>query len=396
MKWNVENLAYWIAAQAGCNPYAEGKPGTGKTRQTQAFNRAMGREMYTLIGSLRDPADIGGYPYAVPARPEDIDDPSGFLTKTRQGKDAVFMHLIPPAYVANCWNGKKWTIFLDELSTCPPAVHAALLRVVCERVVGDLPLPEDTWIMAAGNPVGAGANAIEIEPAMANRLYWHAWLPDHKATIAGYKRGCRWSDADLSFPVVPEKWENLMGPIGACVGTFHERVFGHFDDFPRDRSQQCGPWPSERTWEYAIRGMAAARAAGAPKEIEIQLLCGLVGQAHGTAYAEWENALDLPDPEELLGRAIAAMDAGRDMDYQHPDRGDKSITMLSAVANAVLLNNTKPRWEAAMHVLQMAAAHEPEVAVSVAGPLSRSEPKGGRMPMELVDRLYPLLRRAFA
>jgi len=76
---------------------------------------------YTLIGSLRDPADVEGYPYAVPTKPEDIDDPSGFLTQTRQGKDVVFMHLIPPACAANCWNGKRWTLF-----RCPEGDRVAV------------------------------------------------------------------------------------------------------------------------------------------------------------------------------------------------------------------------------------------------------------------------------
>jgi hypothetical protein len=34
-------------------------------------------------------------------------------------------------------------LFLDEISTDPPAVQVALLRVVLERVVGDFELPAD-------------------------------------------------------------------------------------------------------------------------------------------------------------------------------------------------------------------------------------------------------------
>ncbi len=56
------NLCYWTIAQTGMVvPKAEGMPGTTKTKSVEAFARAMGRRCYTLIGSLREPADIGGY-----------------------------------------------------------------------------------------------------------------------------------------------------------------------------------------------------------------------------------------------------------------------------------------------------------------------------------------------
>jgi len=40
-------------------------------------------------------------------------------------------------------------LFLDEITTAPPAVQAALLRVVLERVVGDVALPEAVSVVAA-------------------------------------------------------------------------------------------------------------------------------------------------------------------------------------------------------------------------------------------------------
>ena len=42
--------------------------------------------------------------------------------------------------------------FFDEISTAPPAVQAALLRVVLERTVGDLRLPDGVAVVA-GHPL---------------------------------------------------------------------------------------------------------------------------------------------------------------------------------------------------------------------------------------------------
>ena len=60
------NLIFWTVAQTGkVTPLVSGPPGCGKSRTIEAFARAMGRQCYTLIGSLREPADVGGYPYPV-------------------------------------------------------------------------------------------------------------------------------------------------------------------------------------------------------------------------------------------------------------------------------------------------------------------------------------------
>jgi hypothetical protein len=55
------NLIFWTVAQTGkVTPLVSGPPGCGKSRTVEAFARAMHRQCYTLIGSLREPADVGG------------------------------------------------------------------------------------------------------------------------------------------------------------------------------------------------------------------------------------------------------------------------------------------------------------------------------------------------
>ncbi len=57
------NLIFWTVAQTGkVTPLVSGPPGCGKSRTIEAFAGAMGRQCYTLLVSLREPADIGGYP----------------------------------------------------------------------------------------------------------------------------------------------------------------------------------------------------------------------------------------------------------------------------------------------------------------------------------------------
>ena len=87
----------------------------------------MDRQCYTLIGSLREPADVGGYPYPV------------------QGEQP-YMAVMPPKWAQDCQHG-QWVLFIDELTTCPPAVQAALLGVIAENRVGDAccPIRSGSW-----------------------------------------------------------------------------------------------------------------------------------------------------------------------------------------------------------------------------------------------------------
>ena len=53
-------------------------------------------------------------------------------------------------------------LFLDELSTSPPAVQAAMLGVALERRVGDLLLPRAVQVVAAANPPERAAECFGI------------------------------------------------------------------------------------------------------------------------------------------------------------------------------------------------------------------------------------------
>src|SRR6201999_4017555 len=59
--------------------------------------------------------------------------------------------------------------------TAPPAVQAALLRVVLERGVGDLDLPAEVAVVAAANPPEQAADGWDLSAPLANRLCHLAW-----------------------------------------------------------------------------------------------------------------------------------------------------------------------------------------------------------------------------
>ncbi len=376
------NLAYFICAQSGVTPLATGLPGVGKTATVQAFARATGRPCYTLIGSLRDPADVGGYPY--PGEIAAIDD---------SGEKKVFMRLIPPQWAVDACDGRPWVIFLDELTCVAPATQAAMLRVIAEHVVGDLPLPAGTWILAACNPPGIAANGFEVEPPMANRLCHLEWKMDWEAWDEGMMSGLLFPDP--TFPTLPATWRDGLVRVGGEIAAFRKRRPSAFEPavdaaghVTMDRATMSGAWPSPRSWTNAATCLAAAESVAADDLTVMELISGCVGHGAASEFFEWKRSLDLPDPEDVIREAIAARREKREMDYRHPNRPDKVIALLNSVSGAVLSKMTLERWEAGMEIIAEAAKLGPDVAGVCARPLVKGMPKGAKLPDKLVKGLF--------
>lgn len=377
---SMTNEAYWIAAQTDVVPLAIGMPGTGKTQSIYAFSRALGRHCYVLIGSLRDPADIGGYPQLVHA--------------TIDGITRHYMELCPPKYVLDFQDRKRGNVlFAEELTTCSPANQAAMLRIMAERMVGDEKLPDDTLVLAACNPPEQAANGCELEAPMANRLYHHKWDMDWDAWRSGMLSGGRFPEP--KFPVLPEDWRKNLGQFGGLIAAFQRHKPGSFAAFPKDRSQTSGPWPSPRSWTNACTLLAAAESVHADKGIGHTLVAGCVGDGAATEFSKWRENLDLPDPREMLDKCLAYLKTKKGkFSYKHPDRPDKVIALLSGVNHCAITDGTPDSWMAAMYITEQACDYELDVALACAGNLARSIPQGASFTKEFCGNLFPRIKQA--
>src|SRR3984885_5312633 len=186
----VEALGVAVAARVPV--LLGGAPGTGKTSVIRAMAEAMGWPCETVIASIREPSDFAGLPVVV--------------------GDTV--RFAPPAWARRLAEAGRGLLFLDELSTAPPAVQAALLRVVLERVVGDLELPQDVSVVAAANPPEQAADGWDLSAPLANRLCHLAWEIDPRAVADGLAGG--W--AAPVVPTPPQRWEAAPAPARGLAG----------------------------------------------------------------------------------------------------------------------------------------------------------------------------------
>src|SRR3954465_13039585 len=172
---DTATAALGTAAAARVPVLLWGAPGTGKTSAIRAMAAAAGWPCETVIASIREPSDFAGLPIV------------------RDGG----VDLAPPRWAVRLAASGRGVVFFDEVSTAPPAVQAALLRVVLERTVGDLELPDGVTVVAAANPPEQAAGGGELSPPLANRFCHLDWPLDARALADGFSGG--WT-----APVAPE------------------------------------------------------------------------------------------------------------------------------------------------------------------------------------------------
>ena len=335
-----------------------GAPGTGKSSAVQALAESEGWPCEVVIASIREPSDFAGLPVVIDGG----------------------VHFAPPTWATNLANAGHGLLFLDEISTAPPAVQAALLRVVLERVVGDLRLPDDIAVVAAANPPDQAADGWDLSAPLANRFCHLQWTVDAASIAEGLAAGF----PSPKLPTLPAEWRGQSGRARAEVAAFLSIRSNLVSVPPTDRATAGRAWPSPRSWEMAAELLGAARAADAGNAVIAQLVSGCVGEGVGIEFLSWLQELDLPDPETVLGDPAS---------FVLPERGDRAYAVLTSIAGAVAGNSTPERWAAGWRIMGTAGETAPDVAAMAARILARCRPENAAAPPEAAAFL-PLLRDA--
>ncbi|GAA3763252.1 AAA family ATPase [Micromonospora maritima] len=344
-----------------------GAPGIGKTAALTQLAAALDLPLTTVIASVHEPSDFAGLPVVG-------DDPA------TQG-----VPMAPPDWAVRLVRAGRGLLFLDELSTAPPAVQAALLRLVLERRVGSLCLPPEVRIVAAANPRSAAADGWELSPPLANRFVHLQWSHDHDVVVRGL--GGTWPRATMPR-LDPARLTDAVGYARRAVCGLLSARPSLVHRLPTSEAGRGGAWPSPRSWEMALRLIAFAEAAGTSRDVLSTLVRGAVGDGPGLELLANLDRMDLPDPEELLADPATAV---------LPDRGDLRQAVLDAVVDAVRRRPDRSRWDAAWTVLGRAVeTGAPDLVVVPATTLARLRRDDWDVPA-VIDRVLPvasLSRRA--
>ncbi|MEU3339831.1 AAA family ATPase [Streptomyces sp. NPDC006668] len=344
-----------------------GEPGIGKTAALTQLAAALDLPLTTVIASVHEPSDFSGLPIVG-------DDPA------EQG-----VPMAPPDWAVRLVRAGRGLLFLDELSTAPPAVQAALLRLVLERRIGALQLPPGVRIVAAANPRSSAADGWELSPPLANRFVHLQWTHDHEVVVRGL--GGTWPvatlprlDPGLLADAVDFARRAVCGLLAARPKLVHQ--------LPGSETRRGGAWPSPRSWEMTLRLIAFATAAGSSRDVLSLLVRGTVGDGPGLELLASVDRMDLPDPETLLADPAGAV---------LPERGDLRQAALDGVVAAVRARPDRSRWDAAWALLVRAVeTGAPDLVVVPATTLASLRQQDWEVPesIEQLAGVVTLSRRA--
>lgn len=355
--------ALGVALAAGIPTILWGGPGEGKTSVVTATAEALGLHLEVVLASVREPTDFAGLPVVNGGR----------------------VSLAPPDWAQRLAEAERPAVFFDEVSCAAPATQAALLRVCCDRVVGDLALPADTVILAAANPASIAADGWELAPPMANRFCHLEWRLPADVVVTGFLEG--WPEPRV--PVLPEDLGPYLAQAKAAVSSYLRVRPMDVSVLPTDPVQAGRAFPTPRTWEYAARLMAVCAAAGSSDEVRRVVVAGVIGDAAALQLLVFLSELDLPDPEDVLAHPH---------DLVLPGRGDRAYAVLASVVAAVLGDCTPERWAAGVRAVSQAAVQgQADVGAAAMAALVRRRPsvKGVVVPLPAeIKEFVPVLKRA--
>ncbi|MGB5864781.1 MAG: MoxR family ATPase [Sulfitobacter sp.] len=137
-----------VAGQMTTSWMLHGRPGIGKTDIVQQLAQETDSTLFDLRLTTIEPQDLRGLPFYDHERKQTVWYPPQDLPRE---------------------NGPS-ILFLDELTAAAPSLQPTVYGLLQERRVGAYLLPEDTFIVAAGNMVEDGAVAYEMGTALSDRL----------------------------------------------------------------------------------------------------------------------------------------------------------------------------------------------------------------------------------
>ena len=262
-----------------------GSPGIGKSSIIESVLGGAGLYVETILASIREPQDFLGFPIPV---------------------DGVMR------YAAAEWTERvsqvgSAVVNLDEINTAPPAVQAALLRLVLDGVCGDVVLPHVVRFIAAQNSTEEAAGGWDLAPPLANRFghldwvaptvdAWTDWLLDADQ----FEQPAKGAAATLE-EAVTRAWGPAWARARGKAAGFLKRTPTNLFRMPDVNSPQASKaWPSPRSWEAAARTLAASEIHQLTEDERYHFMGAFIGDAVVMEFAEWETKADLPDPEELL------------------------------------------------------------------------------------------------
>ena len=229
-----------------------GSPGIGKSTIVREICKERGIDFIDVRLAQMEPCDIRGLP--VPNKEQKVME----------------------WFVNGSWPRdpkSKGILFLDEITSCDKSIAVAAYELVLDRRLGTLyKVPDNWYIVAAGNLVTDGAVATTMSSALANR-FMHVELTEDQESWLTWAR-----------------YNNIHPSVIGFI-QYRPKMLFDMDDQQLERG-----WPSPRSWERVSQMCHIC----SNEHLLRKMVFGLVGNGAGVEFmafhklnAEFANILSV-------------------------------------------------------------------------------------------------------
>lgn len=256
-----------IYMKAGIVPLLISAPGVGKTTLAAGLASELGAKLISVRLNSIPPEEATGLQY--------ID---------RDGERSV--NLLPDWFPRE--GDGPTVLFLDELTACPDDFRKGVMSILNERTLGQHKVPEDCYVMAAGNSAEDGTNVYELDRATADRFGVIKIRTDLGGWLKGYAIDRNIHPAVISYlNICPSHFE-LTGTEQSAAASDHVIA------------------PSPRSWEKVSTALRVCEESNAPREVTTAVVAGKIGVALAETFmGVYEEVSQLAAIEDLLDMAPA-------------------------------------------------------------------------------------------
>jgi len=234
-----------------------GPPGIGKSEVVEQITNSLpNSHLIDIRLSLWEPTDIKGIPYYA----------------ANDNK----MVWAEPAELPNAEMAKQYdniVLFLDEMNSAAPAVQAAAYQLILNRRVGQYKLPDNVFIVAAGNRDSDKGVTYRMPAPLANRFI-------HLELAVSFDDWFEWA-------VNNDIHKDVVGFL-----TFSKKDLYDFDPKSPSRS-----FATPRSWTF----VSELLDDGIDEETTTDLVSGAIGEGLAVKFmAHRKVASSMPNPTDIL------------------------------------------------------------------------------------------------
>jgi MoxR-like ATPase len=222
--------------------------------------------------------------------------------------DGKFIRYPAPEWVEKVADGG--VVFIDEMSSTPPALQPPLLGLLFAGRIGGTVLHPRVRRIGAANPPEVAAGGFELAPPVANRCGHIDWAAPTVQERAAYMMRGSTGDREAAKATssatereakVLEAWPNAWATAVGLETAFLAARPHLKNQCPKVGDKSAGrAWPSDRSWEAATRALASSQVHGLSEAERDEFIAAFIGEAVASEFTHFITEADLPNPALLL------------------------------------------------------------------------------------------------